>query len=140
LRTEDDDMNARIRAMGGVIWLDPSIGSTYLCRRDVPSLARQYQGYGLWKARFLRRRPSEVRIRHVIPALLVVSIAVATVATATIWLLALPLLLGLYVATALGVGLTRSGVPLASRLAFPLATATMHLAFGIGFIHGLVTR
>lgn len=140
LRTEDDDMNARIRAAGGVIWLEPAIGSTYLCRRDLTSLARQYSGYGLWKARFLRRRPSEVRVRHTVPALFVVAIVVATVGSLAAWPPALPLLLGVYAATALGIGLTRSGVPVASRLAFPLATATMHVAYGIGFIRGLVTR
>ena len=38
LRTEDDDMNARIRAVGGRIRLDPSIRSRYLGRQTLRGL------------------------------------------------------------------------------------------------------
>ena len=47
LRTEDDDMNARIRASGGRIRLDPSIRSRYLGRQTLAALFRQYRGYGI---------------------------------------------------------------------------------------------
>jgi succinoglycan biosynthesis protein ExoA len=140
LRTEDDDMNARIRAIGGVIWLDPSIRSTYLCRSDLPSLASQYRRYGFWKARFLRRRPTELRIRHATPSIFVIALGVASVASLTVVPAALPLLLAVYFVIALGVGLVQPGVSLLSRCAFPLATATMHIAYGFGFLHGLTTR
>jgi glycosyltransferase involved in cell wall biosynthesis len=93
LRTEDDDMNARIRASGGRIYLDPGIRSTYVGRQSLGALFRQYRGYGYWKVALAAKRPDAIRPRHFVPAVFVAVLVVAGVISIVVWLPALPLLL-----------------------------------------------
>lgn len=139
LRTEDDDMNARIRASGGRIRLDPSIRSTYLGRQTVRGLFRQYHGYGYWKVALAAKRPGAIRLRHLVPAGFVAALIGAAVISLLIWVWSLPLLVLVYFGALLVVGLLMTRAPLASRLTFPLAVATMHLGYGFGSWHALLT-
>lgn len=131
LRTEDDDMNARVRAAGMRIRLDPAIRSSYLCRDDLPSIWRQYIGYGFWKVALATAQPQAMRARHFAPALFVAAVFVAVVASLTLWPWAVLLVLGPYVvALVLGAALARATPR--TRLLFPIVVATMHLAYGLG--------
>jgi len=77
IRNQDDELNDRIVASGGRIWLDPRIRSTYYNRGSYRSLWRQYYQYGYWKVRVLRRHPEARRARHLAPAALVAALASA---------------------------------------------------------------
>jgi succinoglycan biosynthesis protein ExoA len=132
LRTEDDDMNARIRAAGGRIRLDPSIRSSYHGRQSLGGLFRQFHGYGYWKVALAAKRPDAIRWRHLVPAAFVAVLVVAALASVFAWPAALLVLLVLYLATLLAVGLFATTQPLRSRLLFPLAVAAMHLGYGLG--------
>jgi glycosyltransferase involved in cell wall biosynthesis len=77
-RGEDDEFNYRLRQAGGRILLSPSIRSTYYCRNDFESLARQYWLYGLAKAKVLQRHPGRFRPRHLVPSALVATLAGGT--------------------------------------------------------------
>lgn len=132
LRTEDDDMNARIRAAGGRVRLDPSIRSSYLGRQTLTDLFRQYQGYGHSKVALAAVRPDAIRPRHLVPAALVLAVVVAAALSALAWAPTLPILLVAYVAGLLVVGLTSGGLPLRSRLAMAAALASMHWGYGLG--------
>jgi succinoglycan biosynthesis protein ExoA len=132
LRTEDDDMNARIRAAGWRIRLDPSIRSRYLGRQTLRGLFRQYRGYGHSKVALAAKRPGAIRLRHLVPAGLVGAIVGAALISLLAWPPALPLVLLAYLGGLLVAGLLRTELPLASRLAFVAAAATMHLGYGIG--------
>ena len=132
LRTEDDDMNARIRATGGRIRLDPSIRSTYIGRQTLGALFRQYHGYGYWKVALAAKRRDAIRPRHLVPATFVLALIVATAVSLVAWPPALPLLIALYLGVLALVGLVTIRLPLRSRLLFPLAVAAMHLGYGIG--------
>jgi cellulose synthase/poly-beta-1,6-N-acetylglucosamine synthase-like glycosyltransferase len=132
LRTEDDDMNARIRAAGGRIHLDPAIRSTYLGRQTLGALFRQYLGYGHWKVALAAKRPDAIRLRHLVPAAFVLGLVVAGVISVMLWPPALPLAVVLYLVALAIIGLLTARAPLPSRFVFPLAVATMHLGYGIG--------
>jgi cellulose synthase/poly-beta-1,6-N-acetylglucosamine synthase-like glycosyltransferase len=132
LRTEDDDMNARIRAAGGRIRLDPSIRSTYLGRQTLGGLFRQFHGYGYWKVALAAKRPDAIRVRHVVPAAFVAVLVVAAVVSIAAWPPAFPGIALLYLGVLLVAGVSRSEVPVVSRLLFPVAVAAMHLGYGIG--------
>ena len=132
LRTEDDDMNARIRAAGGRIRLDPSIRSTYVGRQTLAGLFRQFHGYGYWKVALAAKRPDAIRWRHVVPAAFIATLVLAAVMSVFIWPAALPLLVVAYLGLLLAVGLIATDAPIASRLLFPLAVSAMHLGYGIG--------
>lgn len=139
LRTEDDDMNARIRAAGGRIRLDPSIRSTYLPRRTLGGLFRQYLGYGEWKVALAAVRPGAIRLRHVAPAALVAMFVAAAVISIVWWW---PALLGLMLAYSLALlmaAATSPGLTPASRLAMAGALAAMHWGYGLGSWRALLT-
>ena len=63
---EDYEMNIRLRASGGRIYLSPTIRSTYFVRGSLSKLARQYFRYGFWKVRTLRMHPGSVRWRQLV--------------------------------------------------------------------------
>lgn len=137
-RTEDDDLNFRVRAAGFDIWLDPGIRSTYLCRGTLGAIWQQYVGYGYWKVALATLRPRAVRFRHVVPAAFVVALVVTGVASATLWLPALPIVLITYLLVAAFAGILSEGRP-RSWLLFPVVTMTMHLAYGVGTLAGLLS-
>jgi succinoglycan biosynthesis protein ExoA len=138
LRTEDDDLNWRVRNAGMKIWLDPSIQSTYQARDTLAAIWRQYHGYGYWKVALATLRPGAIRPRHLVPAAFVLALVAAALVSFLAWSPALPLLLGLYLLAALGAAVLAPDAPLGVRLLYPLVTLTMHLAYGIGTLQGLV--
>lgn len=144
LTNEDYEFNARVRASGGRVWLEPRIRSVYFARSSLRGLARQYWRYGYWKCRMLRRYPGTLRWRQALPPVFVASLlallAVAVFLPQARFLLTLET--GLY-----AIGLLAAGLEAALRqrnfalfLGLPLAVATMHLAWGGGFLWNIITR
>lgn len=138
LRTEDDDMNTRVREAGMRIWIDPAIRSTYLCRDSIPDIWRQYHGYGYWKVALATARPGAIRARHLVPAVFVLGVSGAGAVSAFLWSPALPLLAGSYLAAAGTAAILADVEGLPARLVFPIVTLTMHLAYGFGTLRGLI--
>jgi len=137
LRTEDDDINARLRDAGLRIRLDPAIRSRYLCRDTIPAIWRQYAGYGYWKVALATIRPSALRVRHLIPAVIVIVLAVAMVtAVAGLWI-PLAVMLTIYRVAALGFPFWAEPRSLVDVMLFPVVTATMHFAYGVGTLFAL---
>ena len=140
---EDDEFHYRVRDGGGRILLTPSIKSTYYGRRSYWELARQYFSYGQAKVVVLSRHPRRTRLRQLAPVCLVLGIIGSAIAAAFGGLMLLPLsvLAGLYLGTSIGFSLgiaRRHGWQHTIRL--PLAFACMHVAYGLGFLSGLVRR
>jgi hypothetical protein len=142
VRNQDDELNARIRAAGGTLVLTPRLVSCYVCRGSWRALWNQYSQYGSWKVRSLRKTPAGFRPRHVVPALFCVGLLLGP-AAAVLWPSLVPLCLGvgaLYVFLAASAALRgrrlvgRPAEPLLVALVFPV----LHLAYGIGTLHGLV--
>lgn len=71
LRNEDYDFNHRVRLDGLDVILDPTITSVYRARSTFRALARQYFDYGFWKVVMLRKFPKSIRLRQLVPILLV---------------------------------------------------------------------
>ncbi len=138
LRTEDDDLNWRVRAAGLRIRLDPRMCSTYLCRNDLAGIWRQFFGYGYWKVALATLRPGALRLRHFIPVGFVLALIVATAASLSVWRWAFPALALVYLAAASTAAVLTPGSP-AARLLFPLVTMAMHLGYGVGTLLGLCT-
>ena len=137
---EDYEFNVRIRQIGGIVWFDPAIRSTYFARSNLRSLAQQYWRYGYWKAHMLRKNPTSIRWRQLLPPILVFTLIV--LAAGSIFSPYLRLLfvivLGLYLLALLFVGLQMSMKKgrIYHILGLPLAIATMHIAWGSAFIWG----
>lgn len=67
VRSEDNDINARIRASGGRVWLSSAIRFTYYCRDTVPALLKMAMQNGNALFFTLKINPSAMSLRHFIP-------------------------------------------------------------------------
>ncbi len=136
---EDDEFNYRLRSAGGRIIVSPNLRIKYYVRETVAQLARQMYSYGYWR-RFTRLlHPSRVPARVYAPPLLVAGLAVSAAIAFT------PARGVAWVVPALYAGFTLAGAVAASRSiglrrasAVPLALATMHVSYGVGFIRALL--
>lgn len=139
VRNQDDELNFRLIQSGGKIWLDPQIRSTYFSRSTLRGLWKQYFEYGFWKVRVIQKHRRPASWRHLVPGAFVLALACLLVLG---WLVGSPLFLFTvllpYLFVSLSVSLwiaAHEGWRYAPLL--PLAFATMHLAYGFGFLVGL---
>ena len=144
LTNEDYEFNFRIRQAGGRVWLEPGIRSEYVARASLPELARQYWRYGFWKYRMLVRYPRSIRWRQALPPVFVAAVLGSAV-LAPFWYpakLVLMLIIALYAAAlllaAFVMAVHRGDAWLV--LSGMAALATMHFAWGGGFLWSVVSR
>ena len=140
-RAQDWEMNYRLRATGGLVWFQPAMRVSYRPRPSLRALARQYFHYGRWRREVMRRHQGSATLRYLAPPIALAAIAAGTLLGAAGLVFSVPfLLLGFlvplgYLAGVLVAALaTGGGLPLAARLALPAVYATMHLAWGAGFL------
>ena len=142
LTNEDYEFNARLRDMGGRVYLDPHIRCEYFARPTLRALARQYWRYGFWKFRMLTRYPHTLRWRQALPPLFVLGLAGLALAAPfrvearLLWVWSI----GLYL-----IALLLGALPVAWRtkevrhlIGLPLAIAIMHFAWGSGFLWSMI--
>ena len=135
VRNQDYELNHRLRAAGETVWFDPELQVTYAPRTSLRGLARQYFDYGVGKRRMLRRHPDALRWRQLAPPALMVGLAASAGLAAAGWWQLGAVIPGAYAAT-LAAGTAVEVVrrrDLAAFL-FPAAVATMHVAWGAGFL------
>ena len=141
VRNQDDEFNYRLRAAGGSIFLTPRIKSEYYSRTTIRSLWRQYFQYGYWKVRVMQKHSGQMQPRQFVPPLFVTACLMA--------LLLLPLfpaaryfslaVVGSYAVANLTASIfflrknNYRTLPL-----LPIIFATLHLAYGLGFLTGFV--
>jgi succinoglycan biosynthesis protein ExoA len=150
VRNQDDEFNFRLRRFGGRIWQSPRIKSWYRPRASLSALFRQYLQYGFWKVAVIRKHRALASWRHLVPAAFLASIAIA------VGLIAAALVLGksgiaLALSAALVMELFAYALACAAAtlpfvrslewgalLVMPVAIAVYHLAYGAGFLIGLL--
>jgi succinoglycan biosynthesis protein ExoA len=142
LSNEDYEFNARIRRTGGRIWLDPSIRSIYFARPTLAKLATQYSRYGFWKWRMLRRYPETLRWRQGLPPLFVLSLIVGAALAVFLPIFRILLVTEIFIYL---IALAAAGIRTAVLqkkvymvIGVPLAIATMHIAWGAGFLWSMI--
>ena len=150
VRNQDDEYSYRLRALGFRILLAPDLQAVYYSRSALRSLWSQYFQYGYWKVRVMQKHPGQMRPRQFVPPLFVAAVltSVAIALTVPSGKLALAAVVVPYlvanvaasvlVARAPGTG-NREGVRFWRLLAIlPPTFAVLHLAYGAGFLLGLV--
>jgi cellulose synthase/poly-beta-1,6-N-acetylglucosamine synthase-like glycosyltransferase len=138
---EDDEFNYRLRRHGGKLFLTPAIKSFYYSRASLRDLWKQYFQYGFGKVRVVQRHPTLTRIRHFIPAVFVASLIVTALFTLFrppfvllfIFIMGSYLLLSLLFSLRIALEKGWQYLPI-----LPLAFACLHIAYGTGFLMGLV--
>lgn len=131
-RAQDYELNHRIIESGGLVWFDPELRVGYAPRSSLRALWRQYLDYGRARRRLSRLHPGSLRPRQVAAPTIVVALAgslIATVLTAWAWVIPT-----IYATALLTAGLLSrdKGPPLGTAMAL----ATMHIAWGTGFLRG----
>ncbi|PNU03190.1 succinoglycan biosynthesis protein exoa [Novosphingobium guangzhouense] len=136
---EDSELDRRLLAGGGRIWIEPQAAITYHPRATPSALFRQYRNYGKGRARNLKRHPAPVKLRQMLPIGVAPAIVAGTVGLiAAPWraealFLALPVL-----AWVTGSLLVGALLGLRSRSACDacagVAAMTMHAGWSLGFV------
>src|SRR5690606_16599960 len=149
-RGEDWELNLRIRQAGHLVWFDPELSVTYWPRESWWRLARQFRATGAWRGELVRRYGRRNGLRYFAPPLLVLTIVAAIVVAALQLTGALTgaaslvasivyVPLAAYAALVLGMALAPGGGrSLRERLWTLAVLPTMHIAWGIGFIGGVL--
>ncbi len=150
VRNQDYELNYRIRRAGGKVVVNPAIRSTYRTRASLGALWRQYFSYGFWKQRMLKSHPRSLRPRQLVaPALMLALLAGAIASLLSLGPAAQPssarwslvIVAMIYAVANLTVSAAiaaRHGPRLLLRL--PIVFATLHFAWGLGFLSGLARR
>jgi succinoglycan biosynthesis protein ExoA len=146
-RAQDWEMNLRIRQTGGVVWFTPRMEVTYRPRPTISSLARQYHDYGRWRREVARRHPDTLSLRYLAAPVAVLGTAIGVVlgvaglVTEIGWLAFLGFaapacyLLANLAASAQSMR-AAPRLPWRSARWLPAVYATMHGAWGAGFLRG----
>jgi succinoglycan biosynthesis protein ExoA len=151
LRSEDWEMNYRIRKAGGLIWFQPELRVTYRPRSTISELASQYFLYGRWRRAVARRHAGTMTLRYLAPPATVIVLlfgmlaglaGLASMADRTgswwQWLLTAGLIIPLTYVISVLVVTARAGTDgrLSGRAVawLPVVLATMHISWGIGFL------
>jgi succinoglycan biosynthesis protein ExoA len=134
---EDAELDRRLRAAGGRIFLDADIRVSYKPRATPAALARQYFNYGKGRARNLMKHGDRPRPRQMIPQATLIACVLGFV-LAPLWPWALLAPAGY--ASILGI----ASVAVALKMKSPcgllagLASAIMHMSWAAGFFRQMI--
>jgi glycosyltransferase involved in cell wall biosynthesis len=134
---QDAELAARIRADGGRILCVPEMAAQYVPRDSLRKLGRQYWRYGQYRLKTSVRHPQSMRRSHVLPPGLVLAVASALLPgrLGRPGRLAVAAWTAAAAATSVSAARGEQGRP-TDALALPVVFATMHGAWGAGFLAG----
>ncbi|HEY2630952.1 MAG TPA: glycosyltransferase [Solirubrobacteraceae bacterium] len=137
-RNQDSEMAARFLERGSRLICLADMAARYVPRDSLRALARQYDGYGFYRAATARRHPDTLRRSALLMPSLVLCWLAAVVAPRRLRRFA-RLGVALYVATiaAAGVKAGRDNPPEVAATV-PAVLAAMHFGSGVGFLRGMV--
>lgn len=148
-RGEDWELNLRIRQAGHRVWFDPTLAVTYWPRESWVRLARQFRATGAWRGELVRRFGRRNGIRFFAPPVLVLLTIVAVIvgilqltgvlsglASLIASIVYAPL--AAYALLVVAVAAAPGGGGIRQRLWTLLVLPTMHLAWGWGFLGGVL--
>lgn len=139
VRNEDDELNFRLIKAGGRLLLVPDVTVQYYARKRLALLWRTYWQYGFFKPLVARKVGAVITVRQLVPAGFVAAIVGSAIAAPFDPLAMLFLLLGtgIYALTTCAVALLASRPEMRMAPCLAAAFATIHLAYGAGYLCGL---
>ena len=138
---EDEELNHRVRRAGWRILLHPAMQFSYHVRPTLDALFRQYFRYGRARVAVVRKHPSFFKLKHAVPAALVLGLGTSVVLVPFRgWLVGLALWGG-YIAFVLFGAII---LAVQHRFARPELVAAslvaLHAGYGLGTLRGLFDR
>jgi len=140
-RTEDNDFNARVRALGYGLYLSPEIRAYYYPRQSLTALWRQYHANGIDIVQMWFKNRQAIRLRHFVPLAFVSSLLFLAILSIVWWPARFMLLadLGLYALAVLSFSLIAwRKQPGKYVILLPLIFGVLHASYGIGSLYGLL--
>jgi cellulose synthase/poly-beta-1,6-N-acetylglucosamine synthase-like glycosyltransferase len=134
VRTQDSELNLRIRSTGGTVWFSPELRVGYRPRSSLRALSRQYFEYGRWRRVVARRHPGSLRWRQMVAPATVLACAAGTVVGATGRAWGWAPLAGYGAGVAVATTVVGRRVPPYVTVRLPGVFTAMHIAWGIGFL------
>ena len=138
LRSEDNDINARIRENGGKVYLANDITSIYYCRDSISGVLKQGIQNGNALFRTIRRNPKAMSLRHFVPFVFLMSLIILPLLSIGLpfvrWLLLAEIMI--YGIIDCFFSMKRENRQYASILIwlFPI----FHICYGFGSLSGLI--
>jgi succinoglycan biosynthesis protein ExoA len=141
VRDQDDDYNYRLRKLGGRLLLAADVRARYYSRSSLGSLWRQYFQYGYFKVRVMQKQPRQMRLRQFVPTVFVLALMISGLpvpfSSPGRW--AFGLVAGAYLVANIAASvITARTARCPMPLLLPVAFATLHLSYGVGFLAGLI--
>jgi len=134
-RNQDDEFHYRAKSMGFKVYQSPEIKLYYHPRKNLNLLFKQYYQYGLYKPLVLKKVKNATNLRHLVPALFVVYLALLPILLAFgFYASIMPMALYAVVAVAFAVVSKRT---VSEATFIPAVYFTLHTAYGLGFLAGL---
>ena len=143
-RGEDNEFNFRIRKAGYSILFDPEIMATYYARETFKGSVKQMFANGFSIGVLFHACPQSIGLRHFVPFLFVCSILIWLVLALINPMVGL-CILGLEMATYLIADISASFMATVKKewkvkIVLPLLVLSVHIAYGLGTIKGLVKK
>lgn len=140
IRNQDVELDLRVADAGGGLWQSPNIQCRYQVRRSLQALTRQNIQFGYWKVQVAQRHPMQLKLRHLIPALFIATVACLSFASlflpaAAVLLVAIVSIYACFVALGTIVIGIRGSAALAAFI--PIVLPCYHLGYGYGFLRGV---
>lgn len=132
-RSQDWELNHRLRSTGGTVWFTPDLVVTYRPRSSLRALARQYRDYGRWRRVVARTHEGTLNLRYLAPGTMVLGTTAAAI-VGLLWPPALLVPAGYLAAVAVGGAAITRGERWPVRLLAGPVLATMHWSWGWGFL------
>ncbi len=135
IRNQDDEFHYRAKSKGKNIFLSEKIKSLYFPRNSIKKLFSQYFQYGLFKPLVIRKVKSEIKIRHLIPSLFVLYLI-----TFPFWYKYkfLSMMFFTYFLI-VAIFAYKSQLSLKLKMISLVIYPTIHIAYGLGFLIGLLS-
>jgi succinoglycan biosynthesis protein ExoA len=139
LANEDFELDYRIGESGGLLLLDPTVRISWKTSQRLRDFSYQYQRYGRGKAAVARLHPRSLKLRHLLPVAMFVtlgaSIVVAVVAE-NAWFLLLDVPYLMFLLGSFSDGPFRASCGRSPWLG-PVVLSTMHMSWAWGFLCGI---
>jgi glycosyltransferase involved in cell wall biosynthesis len=134
VRNQDEEFNYRIIKSGGKIFKSADILLHKYVRNDLSSLFIQYFEYGFYKPLVIKKIGHIIKIRHVIPSVFVLYIIfLFFLPIGSLFLLPLLCYMGMSLYWAIN-----QNNPFVSKLVSFIAFPVIHIAYGSGFLAGII--
>jgi len=133
---QDAELAARVLKSGGRIVILPALAARYVPRGSLRALAGQYRRYGRYRAKTCVRHPESTELRHALPPALVLAGVAAMLPLGPLRVASRALMGGYGVALLTTAAVSARRAPLRDAAALPAVFATMHAAWGAGFLAG----